>query len=364
MSKQTRLFACLVIALLGLSACQQALYSDKVAPQAIQGVLDLRDWDFGRDGAVSLAGEWAFYWQELLLPEQVKAAPAIYVPVPNGWDDYEIEGETLPTQGYATYQLTLHVPDTQQVYGLYLDGQSYAYSLWIDGRLIARDGQVGKTRAVMIPYKQPKVAHFQAEQEMVDIVIHVSNFHHRNGGFRKDIWLGLPQPIQQYQLQAWFVQALSLGILFIMGLYHICLYAFRPQNVSPLYFALLCWVSAIRIGVTDQNLLVGLLPELSWAGALRIEYLTFYFAPSLFVLFLHSLYPQDTPKWFIRSAFGLAIVFSAFMPFTDTLTLSTTVTYYQAIVLLEVLYGLYVLGRVFFLRREGVFLVSLACFVL
>ena len=59
MSKQTRLFACLVIALLGLSACQQALYSDKAAPQAIRGVLDLHDWDLAHDGAVSLAGEWA-----------------------------------------------------------------------------------------------------------------------------------------------------------------------------------------------------------------------------------------------------------------------------------------------------------------
>ncbi|MCP4544064.1 MAG: PAS domain S-box protein [Chloroflexi bacterium] len=363
MSKQTRLFVCLVIALVGLSACQQALYSDKAAPQAIQGVLDLHTWDFG-DGAVSLAGEWAFYWQELLLPDQVNATSAIYVPVPNGWDDYEINGETLPTQGYATYQLTLHVPDTQQVYGLYLDGQSYAYSLWIDGRLIAQNGRVGKTRAEMVPYKKPQVVYFQAEQEMVDIVIHISNFYHRNGGFRNDIWLGLPQPIQQHQRQAWFVQALSLGILFIMGLYHICLYALRSQNVSPLYFALSCWVFAIRIGVTDQNLLLDLLPELSWAGTLRTEYLTFYFGPPLFALFLHSLYPKDIHRWFIRGAFGLALVSSTFMLLTDTLTFSTTVTCYQVIVLLEVLYSLYVLGRIFFLRREGAFLVSLACFVL
>jgi PAS domain S-box-containing protein len=359
-----QVFVCSVIALLGLSACQGAHYSDKIAPQAIQGVLDLRDWDFARDGPVSLAGEWAFYWQELLSPDQIRTTPAIYVPVPNGWDHYQIGGETLPTQGYATYQLTLYLPEPQQVYGLYLDGQSYACSLWIDGRLVAQDGQVGKTRAEMIPDKQPKVVDFQAAQEMVDVVIQVSNFYHRNGGFRHDIRLGLPQPIQQIQLQAWFVQAFSLGILFIMGLYHLCLYAFRPKNMSPLYFALLCWISALRISVLDQNLLLGLLPELSWAGKLRIEYLTFYLAPPLFAFFFHSLYPQDTPKWLIRGALGLALAFSVFMLFTDTLTFSTTVTYYQAIILLEVLCFLYILGRIHFLRREGAWLVSLACFVL
>jgi len=362
--KPTYLFICLVLALLSLSSCQQVDDSTREAPQANRGVLDLHDWDFARDGAVSLSGEWAFYWHELLFPDQINTSSPLYMPVPNGWDNYEIEGETLPTQGYATYQLTLYVPDTQQVYGLYLDGQSYAYSLWINGRLIAQNGQVGKTREEMTPYKRPQVAYFQADQEIVDLVVQVSNFYHRNGGFRNDFWLGLPQPIQRQQLQAWSIQALSLGILFIMGLYHICLFAFRPQNKSPLYFALLCWVAAIRISVTNQNLLFELLPGLSWSGLLRIEYLTFYFAPPLFVLFLYSLYPQDTNKWFVRGAFGLALVFSALIPFADTLTLSSIVTYYQAIVLLTVLYSLYVVGRIIIFRREGAFWVSLACFVL
>jgi hypothetical protein len=111
-----QVFVCLVIALLGLSACQQTHYSDKAAPQAIQGVLDLRDWDFARDGTVVLAGEWAFYWQELLLPDQIQAAPAIYVPVPNGWDDYAIGGETLPTQGYATFKPGLYRPSPLESY--------------------------------------------------------------------------------------------------------------------------------------------------------------------------------------------------------------------------------------------------------
>jgi len=326
-------------------------------------MLDLGDWDLN-GGAVPLAGEWAFYWQELLLPDQIRAASADYVSVPDGWDDYEIEGQALPAQGYATYQLVLHLPSAQQVYGLYLDGQSYAYSLWIDDRLVARDGQVGKTREEMIPHKKPQVIQFYANQETVEITMQVSNFYHRDGGFRNDIRIAFPQPIQRIQLQARFVQALSLGMLFIMGLYHIFLYAFRRQDVSPLYFGLLCWVSALRIGVTDQKLLVDLVPTLPWAAQLRIEYLTFYLGPPLFVLFLHSLYPKDTHRWFVQGGLGLALAFTVFMLLTDTLTFSASVTYYQAIVLLEALYILYALGRILFLRREGGLLVSLACLVL
>ena len=37
-------------------------------PRAVQGILDLRGWDFGKDGVLSLEGEWEFYWQQLLAP--------------------------------------------------------------------------------------------------------------------------------------------------------------------------------------------------------------------------------------------------------------------------------------------------------
>ena len=41
--------------------------SDQVmaAPQAIKGEIDLTDWDFQKDGPISLKGEWFFYWNKL-----------------------------------------------------------------------------------------------------------------------------------------------------------------------------------------------------------------------------------------------------------------------------------------------------------
>lgn len=38
-------------------------------PQAQKGVMDLRGWDFERDGPVRLSGEYEFYWDILLSPE-------------------------------------------------------------------------------------------------------------------------------------------------------------------------------------------------------------------------------------------------------------------------------------------------------
>jgi len=41
----------------------------KVSPVARQGVLDLRGWDFKKEGPVRLDGEWEFYWGRFLTAE-------------------------------------------------------------------------------------------------------------------------------------------------------------------------------------------------------------------------------------------------------------------------------------------------------
>ena len=67
-------------------------------PQAVQGVLDLREWDFEQDGPVELNGEYEFYWQQHLDPSEFSAAsrpvPTAFVKVPGFWKRLDI-GERL-----------------------------------------------------------------------------------------------------------------------------------------------------------------------------------------------------------------------------------------------------------------------------
>ena len=358
--------AWLLILLVAVMACGRTQLVGQTPPQAKEGVLDVRDWDFARQGSISLEGEWAFYWQDLLWPQQLEgqAGSADYVTVPNNWHEYELAGETLSREGYATYRLILYPPKQKQVYGLYLEGQGSAYSLWIDGQLLAQDGQVGKSRQEVIPDKKQRVVFFQPNRETVELVMQISNFHHRNGGFRNEIRLDFAEPAHQFQLQQWFVETLLFGVLLIMGLYHIFLFIYRPRDKSALYFALMSLLTAVRSGLTSQNLLHALLPSFSWAFMLRVEYLTFYFALPLFSLFLKSLYPEDMAKWFIRVIFGIAIAFSFFMLATPTFTASFTVDYYQIIILIELLYIFLVLSRTLVKGREDALLITLACFAL
>ena len=354
----------IIVVFLFLTSCTPFPSIQEQPPEAEAGVLDLQDWDFENAGSVALVGEWAFVWEEFLEPHEITFSnTASYVPVPETWSDYDIERPANSPTGYATYYLTLYLPDNDQVYGLYNEGQGSAYSLWLNGILTVQNGQVGINTETMTPGKQPTVIFFQPEGETVEIVVQVSNFHHRKGGFRNELVLGLANPVHQDQLQDWFVQAISLGTLFVMGLYHLFIFIFRTQNKASLYFALLSWLSAVRIGVTGENIFFSIFPSLSWSLALRVEYLTFFLSPLFFVLFLRHLYPREMHRWFVRAAVGLGIGSSLLVPFIDTLTLSYTPEYYQAVYFLEMIYYLYFLVRIIIKRREGALAIGLASLI-
>ncbi len=44
----------------------------KQAPKAENGVIDLTEWDFEKDGNIKLDGEWEFYWKEIYSHENFR----------------------------------------------------------------------------------------------------------------------------------------------------------------------------------------------------------------------------------------------------------------------------------------------------
>ncbi|RZK26332.1 MAG: ATPase, partial [Flavobacterium sp.] len=83
-----------------------SVFSKEVAPLAKNGVLDLRDQTM--DQTIPLNGEWKFYWQKLIIPNDT--TKGITVPFPEKWNDFSIDGKKLPAFGYATYSLKLLMP--------------------------------------------------------------------------------------------------------------------------------------------------------------------------------------------------------------------------------------------------------------
>ena len=164
----------LVILITMIKGSSEISHTKKNIPLAEKGVLDLRNWDFKKDGMIKLNGAWEFYDNELLVPENFQSDA-----------EKNLRYEHLPgifgKQGYCTYRLKLLMDNKEDLYSVNIDFIQSAYELWADNKLITSVGQVGKTKNEMIPQLVPAIGSFYVENEETYLVLRVSNFYNKYG---------------------------------------------------------------------------------------------------------------------------------------------------------------------------------------
>jgi len=356
-----RLAAPLAIALLFLlNACSPS--DPPSPPKATNGSLDLSNWNFQEEGPIELRGEWEFYWSQLLSPEQVgDAEPDVSIEqVPANWTSY---GDGFSVEGYATYRLRVQTLVEGEMFAVFLDGQGSSYRIWLNGEVIASDGDVGTELATNVRSGRPQVVFLKPQDSTMEFVVQISNYSHRNAGFRNPILLGTAESIHALESSTSLFQSIYLSLLFAIALYHYFLFYRRKEERFSLHFANLSLLVALRIGFTGNNVLVSFLPGIGWEVALRIEYLTFFLTTPVFTAMMRSIYPEDVHRWFLRLTQALALVYSVYILFVSTLMATYAVPSYQLVLLAEIAYFLYFLVRLFKYRREGRFYMGVATLI-
>jgi len=216
------------IALCSAAGCE---WSRPRPPEAIQGVLDLRGWNFESDGPVDLTGEYEFYWQQHLLPAAFSHGPAPvkpgFIPVPEFWNDFRLDGLKLPGQGFATYRLTVRLPNPREPLALEIREISTAYVCFLDQTPVISVGAAGATQDTTVPAQFPVVVPFRPESDRVDILLQVSNFHHRRGGLWDRIRLGTETQIGREHALKRQLDFFILGGIATMAVYHLSLFFVR-----------------------------------------------------------------------------------------------------------------------------------------
>jgi len=341
--------------------------SGKDAPVAEQGVLDLRSWDFAKDGSVGLAGEWSFYWQRLLSSQQLgqPQAPAQdgWMELPGVWNGIEVQGVPAPGAGYATYRLEVRLPPSLPRLALKLQDQSTAFEIEANGEVLGGNGRVGPSADAMLPEFRPKVLGLGEHSGRLELVLRVSNFMHRNGGPWEQLQLGTEDQIHQQRDRSLAFELFLAGSIYIIALYHFGLFLLRREDHSTLYFGLFCLLTASRGLLTGERYLMELLP-LSFEWLSKLEYLTFYLAIPVGLTFVASLFPERVPRWFLRTIQGLGGLFSAVVLVTPLETYSHTVNAYQVIGAVAGLYVLVLLIRLSLFQRQEVASIFLLGFLI
>jgi PAS domain S-box-containing protein len=334
-----------IISLSPLSACHYH-FSERIPPKAVNGTLDLTNWDFKRDGPVNLAGEYEFYWNQHVEPIGfLNATPPHktgFISVPAYWNSYEVEGKKLSGYGYATYRLNILLNDQSEPLALKLLDMGTAFTIYLNGKRVFSAGAPGKNRETTVPRYFPQVIGFEAETNQMEIILQVSNFHLRRGGAWEPIQLGTDKDMRKIREERLSVDLFLFGSIFIIALYHLGLFVLRKKDRSPLYFSIFCFLIALRLLTTGERYLMHLFPAMGWELLAKLEYLSFYLSVPTFTLFMQSLFSKFS-KRFVYAIIVLGVVLSCIVFFSPARIFSQTVQVYEIITVIVFLYGLYVL---------------------
>ena len=280
------------------------------------GVIDLSDYEINSNGPIALNGKWAFFFGKTVNPGDVSSLPDGYMDVPAEWSTYNFSAKKYSNYGFASYRVIIKgIPENSKM-ALKVRECGTAYEILINGKKAAVQGSFSEKPENGKPDYKPQVVFFEGKQN-TEIVVHISNYHHRASGIWYSILVGTEEDIIKLREKKLSLEMFFFGILIIMGMYYISIYILRNKEVSALYFGVFCLLIAMRIIVTGENFMQVLIGNKSWELMRKVEYLTFYFTIPLFYSFARTIFPKYISKYNIYVSLVIVSIFTLMTCFTD-----------------------------------------------
>ena len=336
-----------------MAFCLSCLAKGGQGPIAQHGILDLRKADLFTK-PLPLNGEWGFYWNRLLSPDSLPAVAPTYVSYPALWKDITLNGEKIPSQGYATYTLTILLPAKRPRIGMEIPDTYCSFKLFINGVPQVQNGQPATTREAAQPFWSTKDIVLPAGTPDTQLmVVQIANFWHARGGPYKEILIGDKDQLFLKKYRDTAYDFMLAGCLFMGGLFFLGLFVFGRHDKAILYFALFCIVFSYRMVGTSHYALHSLFSDLNWFVTTRIEYLTLSIGIALFSVYTRKLYPEDSHPIVMKAMVWFCVFYSGLVLFTPTLIFTRFLLYFLLVMFLCIAYAMYVYLQAARHRRSG-----------
>ncbi len=322
---------------------------------AYKGVLDLTNFDFSKHPSIQLNGEWEFYWQKLLTPQDFRPKKFVadaYVLVPKYWSSVKINGHKLPHTGFATYRLIIITNKTVKNLKVVFPAVNSSMKIWWNGRLLGSSGTVGTNPSNSVPSIKTISREVSLDSPNVEVIVQVSNFQHREGGFFDSPRLGTIDSISIWQNILLIITVLLVGAALIMSLYHLGLYLMQAKNLAALTFFLFTLLLALRLVFTNNDLTISLFPDISFDLKYRIEYFTFFFIPPLINWYFYATL-KDTLARKATLILAIVAVLTSISLIFKPIVFTKIMPYYQIVYFLMIIVDTYIIFKHARLKTPG-----------
>ncbi len=273
------------------------------------GVLDLRYEQF-RDKIIKLNGEWEFYWNKHLRPSDFTddslPTPDTYGLVPSYWINYADEIPEIRNTGYATYRMKILFPENTREILFDIPVFDAAFRIYIDGRYVGGNGLAGESEQETKPVYDPFTYEHTIKDNSVEIIINVSNYHHRRGGFWMPVRIGIPEVMTKNLERQNALSDITAGILLSFIVFFLIFSLILKGDYSMLLFSLATLGILLR-SLSTGSFLITTFININWSNLIRMEYTGSFIALIFGAWYFHSIFPD---KYFKVISTIVAVLFT------------------------------------------------------
>lgn len=330
--------------------------TNKTMPTAYEGVIDLRNWDFEKDGMVKLNGQWKFYKNQLLTPSDFNDA------VLRDKNIISIPG-IYASQGYGTLRLKLLLNPSENVNSIKIEFLQSACKLWVNNRELISNGEVGANMKEMKPRVMPKYGSFSAKGEEVNLTLQVSNFYSKLGSI-DTIVVGDSSQVESKSRKQLAFDLLIFGSTMMAALYNLGLFIKRKKNKATLYFAIICLVVALRTLFLGERFIFYLFPNFSYLLSGKIMHWTFYLYIPFIVLFLNSFYNNILSTWLVKATVLSAYVYALIILVSPNKYYMDIILPFEVFTVSILIYLINKISRLYIKKNSSDFLMVIGLFAL
>lgn len=283
MDKRKRIMGLIMIAILILTVLMFAWieFESRDGVRASEGVIDLSEWDFKSDGTVRLDGEWEFYRNRLLKPEDFASGAPVrdkpagdgqIVSVPGNWNRYLHGDGSKEGIGYGTYRLMIKLPDSSKgLYGIKTSNIRMANRIYLNGQEVGSSGSPSTSKSESEQNNIPYAGYASIEGDSAELIVQVANYSYSTGGIIYSISFGDQASVMNSKLFGVIKDAASVTGLLLPAVFGMLLYGLRKQEKGLLFLALFCLACLVYMLTQGEKLIALLIPGIPYWVVLKIQ---------------------------------------------------------------------------------------------
>lgn len=245
-------FIAIVFLFIFILTCSRLLwiitFHNSNQPDAVNGVLDLRKWDFNH--TVDLDGQWEFFPNTWLINKKDSRKLDInpkYIQVPGSWNTVLNNGKNTP-YGYGSYRLRILVnPNNNLNFSIRIPSIRSSSELYVNGHLLGKSGQPGKNKREYVAYNVPYSSTFTKNgKNLIEVVIQAANFKDpRDSGIIRSIKFGSEAAISKESQLSTNMQQMVAIVFLLHSIYSLILFFIGNREKRLLYFSLVTFNAMI-----------------------------------------------------------------------------------------------------------------------